>query len=154
MVCCWQQTSSPCGLCYCAILWRCESPIPRIGGIDKGPLPLVQMSKAFMKISNVIQTDPNNKDLLCFAQTQSESLWLRLLSPSLLIDKQLRETADCSAIITKCRVISNMVQSNVVAFPLLCFVVGVQIQITSVIGFQSSSKLFPGLLSLSFLLVS
>lgn len=108
-------------LCYSGTVWE---PITQIGGADKGPLPLVQMSKAFMKIPNVIQPDPTNKDLLYFTQIQSESLWLRLLlSPSLLIDN--RETADCGAIITKCLVISirkprfitcasaDMVQSSV-----------------------------------------
>ena len=48
--------------------------ITQIGGTDKDPLPLVQMSKAFMKIPNVIQPDPANKDLLYFTQTQSECL--------------------------------------------------------------------------------
>lgn len=58
-------------LCYSGTV---REPITQIGGTDKGPLPLVQMSKAFMKIPNVIQPDPTNKDLLYFTQTQSESL--------------------------------------------------------------------------------
>lgn len=41
-------------------------PITQIGGTDTDPLPLVQMSKAFMKIPNVIQPDRTNKRPLVF----------------------------------------------------------------------------------------
>lgn len=57
-----------------AILQQFEKPFTQTGGTDKSRLPLVQMSKAFMKIPNVIQHDPTNKELLYFAQTQSDSL--------------------------------------------------------------------------------
>lgn len=79
---------------------------------------------------NLIQPTKNS----CIsAATQSESVWLWLLSPSLLIDEQLRETADCSAIITKRPVISiewkrlgnlgglDRVKSNVNASSLVLF---------------------------------
>lgn len=52
-------------LCYSGTVLQ---SITQIGGTDKDLLPLVQMSKAFMKIPNVIQPDPTNKDLLYFTQ--------------------------------------------------------------------------------------
>lgn len=56
--------------CWYPILEQCESPLLKLESQTKTSLPLVQMSKAFMKIPNVIQPYPTNKDLLFFAQTQ------------------------------------------------------------------------------------
>lgn len=148
-------------LCYSGTVWE---PITQIGGADKGPLPLVQMSKAFMKIPNVIQPDPTNKDLLYFTQTQSESLWSPPLSPSLLIDKQLREIADCSVITTKCCEISirnprvgtlQRCQRGSVRCRCclrLCFAVCTGILIVSLMSRRAQTRVcsYSGLLTLSF----
>lgn len=56
--------------CQCAFVERRESPLLKLDAQTKTPLPLVQMSKAFMKIPDVIQLDPTNKALLCCTQTQ------------------------------------------------------------------------------------
>lgn len=151
LVWCWQQTSISLWivlLCYSGTVWE---PITQIGATDKDPLPLVQMSKAFMKSLmwfNLIQPTKTS----CISHKHNQSLWLPLLSPSLLIDKQLRETADCSTITTKCLVIrirkpcfithrgANMVQSSVDAFftSALSFALG--ILIISVVSLRTKTR--------------
>lgn len=70
----WQQIAfhliAP--LCCCGTV---SEPITQMGGPSEGWVPVVQMSGVLMKIPDVIQADPTNKDLLYFTLTLPETLW-------------------------------------------------------------------------------